>query len=169
MSLSKNLVATYIALCVASVISFTTINLASADQVRESGALDGKVFFGKIGITGQSGSDDKLSFADGKMWSEICIRCGYPPGKYWTRIEGGATAFRSEIRSEMGVFIYEGSVVNGKLKTEVTWSKERWYWTTRQSLAFNGSTKPGEFSSSATQASNIATDALNRKFPAWCW
>jgi hypothetical protein len=166
---SSRLIGAYIALSIASGIGFATINLAFAGQVRESGVLDGKVFFGKIGKTGQSKFDDKLSFADGRMWSEICIRCGYLPGKYWTRIEDGNTAFRSEIISEMGVFVYQGRVVDGQVKAEVTWSKERWYWTSSQSLAFKGSTKSGEFSSSATQASDIATDALKSKFPDWCW
>ena len=150
-------------------LNFTSVQSVSADENLASGVLDGLVFFGEMGQRGEQGYEDKLSFADGQFWSEICIRCGFKPGSYWTRQEPDGIHFRGELKGGFGVFVYEGRIIDGQAIVDVVWSKERWYWTSGRDLAFEGSTIPGEYPYSSGEADQIAIEALLGKLPDFCW
>jgi hypothetical protein len=142
---------------------------ASAESDLDSGVLDGKIFAGTMGQANVFSGDDQLHFSDGKFWSSICIRCGYRPGKYWTRNTPEGTQFRGEMTSEFGTFVYSGQIKNGKATAELTWSRKRWYWTSSNKSSFSGFVEKAEISFPASKASDIATKALLSKLPSFCW
>jgi hypothetical protein len=142
---------------------------ARADGDKGGGVLDGKVFLGTIGQSSDAQYQDKLQFNNGMFWSEICTRCGFQPGKYWTRTSEGETHFRGEMTGGYGTFVYSGKIINGKAVVDVFWEKKRWYWTSSRKLSFDGSLKSAEISVPANQASKKASDALMSKLPAHCW
>jgi len=148
---------------------FTQIHVASAQEPLASGALDGMVFIGEMGQSGDEPYSDRLSFADGMFWSEICIRCGFKPGKYWTRTEPDGVHFRGELEGKFGIFTYEGRIIDGEAIVEVIWKMERWYWTSSRTLTFQGSTIPGETPYLSSKANQIAIDALKSELPDFCW
>lgn len=150
-------------------LNFTSVQSVSAESDLASGVLDGMVFFGQMGQSGEQGYEDKISFADGQFWSEICIRCGFKPGSYWTRQEPDGIHFRGELKGGFGVFVYEGRIIDGQAIVDVVWSKERWYWTSGRDLAFEGSTIPGEYPYSSGAANQIAIEALQGDLPDFCW
>lgn len=153
------------------VIGFLVLpNLAArADGGTGAGILDGKVFLGTMGQSADARYKDKLQFNNGMFWSEICIRCGFQPGKYWTRTSEGETHFRGEMTGGYGTFAYSGKIMDGKAVVDVFWEKKRWYWTSNRNLSFDGSLKSAEMSVPADKASKIASDALMGKLPAHCW
>jgi len=142
---------------------------ARADSDLDSGVLDGKILVGTMGQPNVFSDDDQLHFSDGKFWSEICIQCGYRPGNYWTRNTPEGTLFRGEMTSEFGTFVFSGQIKNGKATSELTWSRERWYWTSSNKLSFSGVVDKAQISYPASKASNIATKARMSKLPSFCW
>ena len=149
-------------------VGFAPLRLANAAESSGSAALDGLVFYGQLGIKGQDFFDDTLSFAEGKLWSGFCIRCGLKPGKYWTRVEADGIHFRGTLENKHGTFIYEGRVIDGQAIADVTWEKKRWYWTSSRTLEFSGSTRAGEIPISLSLANQIALDATAAKYPEIC-
>lgn len=145
------------------------ISAARAEADKGGGVLDGKVFVGTMGQSSAARLEDKLRFNNGMFWSEICIRCGFQPGKYWTRTSEGETHFRGEMTSSRGTFVYSGKIINGKAIVDVFWEKKRWYWTSSRNLSFDGSLESADMSVPANQASKTASDALISKLPAHCW
>ena len=150
-------------------LSFTSVYIVSAEQNKASGILDGMVFIGQMGVSGEAAYDDKLSFANGQFWSEICIRCGFKPGKYWTRTEADGIHFRGELQGGFGEFVYEGRIIDGQAIVEVIWKKQRWYWTSGRTLAFEGSTIAGQSPYTANEAVQISIKALQGDLPDFCW
>ena len=148
---------------------FTQARLAIAGENLASAALDGMVFFGDIARDSDDAFVDNLSFADGVFWSEICIRCGFKPGKYWTRTEPDGVHFRGDIEGKSGSFSYEGRVVDGDVVVDIVWKMERWYWTSSTKLNFQGSMKPDETPYLSSKANQIAVDALKNELPDFCW
>lgn len=139
------------------------------DEKMGRGILDGMVFSGKISQSGQKGFDDKLSFSDGRFWSEICVQCGFKPGKYWTRSVDGNVHFIGEMEGDYGTFNYEGLIVDDEIQVRVVWKKSRWYWTSSRTLSFQGNAMPQSKPLSAMEVEQFAIDVLKRELPEHCW
>ena len=144
-------------------------DIAKAGGDQDSGVLDGKVFAGTMGQASVFSGDDKVYFSDGKFWSDICIRCGYKPGNYWTRSTPEGIQFQGEVNNGSGTFIYSGQIKNGRATVEINWSKKRWYWTSSRKLTFDGIDKDAEISYPSSKAARIATEALANGLPPHCW
>lgn len=155
-----------ILLATVSLIASASQTVAETDPV--SGPLDGMVFAGKFGDPGATGRDDKLFFNNGKFWSAICIRCGFEPGDYWVRKVGGSIHFRGEQRSERGTFIYTGKVTGEKIRVDVNWTKNRWYWKIDRDLVFEGTIANSNATLSALEATNVSIKAQSN-LPDGCW
>jgi hypothetical protein len=148
---------------------FLPQSLTAAPEGTSSGILDGKVFFGGLNKESQGEFEDNLSFADGLFWSEICIRCGFTPGEYWTRTEVDGIHFRGDLKNDIGTFSYEGLVNEGQATVDIFLEKERWYWTSGRTLHFEGSARNNEAPYSSSQAAQIARDALANNLPKFCF
>jgi hypothetical protein len=161
--------ATILVICLILGLLISPGDNARAGDDLDSGVLDGIILSGTMGQTKVFGDDDKLHFSNGKFWSEICLKCGYRPGSYWTRKTPEGTLFRGEMTNELGTFVFSGLIKNGKATAELNWSKERWYWTSNNKLSFSGVVDKAQISYPASKASNIATKALMSKLPSFCW
>ncbi|NDW52799.1 hypothetical protein [Aliiroseovarius sp. PrR006] len=166
---AKGFVPHLVLYCFVLLFGIVPIKSFGSDEVSGSGKLDGMIFSGKISQSGQSGFDDKLSFSDGRFWSEICVRCGFKPGKYWTRSVDGGTHFIGEMHGDYGTFKYEGLIVQGEANVSVIWQKSRWYWTSSRALSFEGRLAPDMSPPSALQVEQFAIEALKRELPEHCW
>lgn len=104
------------------------------------GLLDGRVFEGLIGPVENPDLPDNLQFRDGYFWSDICTRCGFEPGPYVADVTAEGVAFRGVLQSDSrGRFTYEGLArEDGSLRVSILWEKQRWYWTARREIAFEG-------------------------------
>ena len=72
-----------------ALFAMALVAMTSATAMAD-GALDGRVFSGKIGPVENPDLDDSLHFNDGYFWSDICTRCGFQPGRYTsTRTDDG--------------------------------------------------------------------------------
>jgi len=155
----RNLLISAAASCV-----FLPQTLAAEIEGTSSGILDGKVFFSEAGEF-----EDNFSFADGLFWSEICIRCGYTPGEYWTRTEADGIHFRSDLKNKNGTFSFKGLINDGHAVVDIFWEKKRWYWTNGRTLHFEGTARGNETPYSSSRATEIARDALANKLPDFCF
>lgn len=124
-----------------------------------SGVLDGMVFAGLIGPRGDPDVNDELHFQDGQFWSSGCVRCGFKPGAYFVRRVGAGWQFRGELAGEGGRFFYNGIVLDGQLRTEIRWVKERWYRTVERDLEFVGTMSPARMAPPADDALAVALGA----------
>lgn len=108
------------------------------------GALDGRVFSGKIGPVENPDLDDSLHFNDGYFWSDICTRCGFQPGRYTsTRTDDGIRFSGVLVSDSRGQFDYDGLVrADGTLSVTIRWERKRWYWTSQREIAFEGHEDP---------------------------
>lgn len=133
----------------------------AASASRSHGPLDGMRFEGRFGPADEPADlEDMLYFGDGKFWSDICIRCGFPPGAYWVRYEEEAIHFRGVLESaERGRFVYTGTVRDGRLTADVSWRRERWYWTIDRDFRFEGTLAESDAEMSATRATRLAMSA----------
>lgn len=157
-------------LCCSVILSgIAPIKAFGSDEKSGSGILDGMIFSGKIGQSNQTGFDDKLSFSDGRFWSEICVQCGFKPGKYWTRSVDGGVHFIGEMQGDYGTFSYEGLVVDGQARVSVVWQKSRWYWTSSRALSFEGKRMTTSSPPSAIEIEKFAKEVLKRELPEHCW
>lgn len=108
------------------------------------GPLDGLSFSGRFGVQGEPPDrTDTLHFRDGHFWSENCVPCGFAPGLYWVRRDGGRIHFRGELASaERGRFRFAGEVRGERIEVSINWQRERWYWTIDRDFRFTGSLAP---------------------------
>lgn len=159
------------AICLAAFFSGASRAMAEDRPMTETGAgpLDGMVFVGMIGSAEDPDYAEELHFNNGYFWSKHCLSCGYMPGPYWVRIEGGTIHFRGELsRVDSSVFEYTGQVSDGKIEVDVRWRKERWYWSIDQMLYFAGVLEPARGAVQIDDAGQLATSARADPLPQWC-
>ena len=106
-----------------------------------SGILDGKKF---VGLTGEKGKkvhhEDVLSFSDGNFTSSACFKYGFASGPYTATVEGDSIHFQAEtISPTHGKMVWQGTLKDGTLEVDYSWTKERWLWTTHREYWFKGS------------------------------
>ena len=77
--------------------------------------------------------------------TECEARCSYPPSPYYVREEGGTLSFISETRCPYkdATIVWRGTVENGKIRGESTWTVKRWYWTVEKKFRFEGTLASG--------------------------
>jgi len=133
----------------------------SDDGQPARGALDGMSFVGKLGPADKdAGSDDVLYFGEGQFWSKNCVPCGFQPGAYYVREVPGGFEFQGVLESEeRGRFRYSGIVRDGRVRADINWRKERWYWTIDKEFRFEGDLSPAAEMGTAEQASRVASAA----------
>jgi hypothetical protein len=105
-----------------------------------SGVLDGKKF---VGPTGEKGKkvhhEDVLSFSDGKFTSSACFQYGFTAGPYTETVEDDAIRFQAvTVSPTHGKMEWKGTLKDGTLKVDYSWTKERWLWTTYREYWFTG-------------------------------
>jgi hypothetical protein len=111
---------------------------AAADHSR---ILDGKKF---VGLTGEKGKkahhEDVLSFSEGIFTSSACYHYGFKGGPYTATVDGDSIHFRAETLSPThGKMVWQGTLKDGTLEVDYSWTKERWLWTTHREYWFKGS------------------------------
>jgi hypothetical protein len=118
-------------------------------------------FVGSLGPEGEPGDrDDVIHFADGQFWSENCVPCGFPPGRYWVRYEDDEIHFRGNLRSpDNGEFSYRGVVQGNRLTVTMNWRKERWYWSLDRDFWFEGTLAAMAAAEPSLSPASIAVDA----------
>lgn len=119
-------------------LSFEKSLEAAADP---SGILDGKKF---VGLTGEKGKkahhEDVLSFSNGKFTSSGCFQYGFTSGPYSATVEGDSIHFKAvTISPTHGKMVWQGTLKDGTLEVDYTWTKKRWLWTTNREYWFKGS------------------------------
>lgn len=102
--------------------------------------LDGKKYHSRLYNDDGTPRDwDELSFADGQFISELCKSYGFTEAPYWIRFEGDSIHFQAEIVSPAhGTMRWKGVIQGDKIKGNVLWTRERWYWTVRRRWDFDG-------------------------------
>lgn len=120
----------------AAILAFTL----SQSAALASGALDGRVYAGKIGPVEKPDLNDSLHFDNGFFWSDICTRCGFLPGAYTAEVTDAGVVFRGVLESDSrGRFQYEGLArEDGTMDVTIHWQRKRWYWTSEREIAFRG-------------------------------
>lgn len=116
-----------------------------------SGLLDGQVFAGEYGVVGKGTlGTDRWTFRDGMFVSENCLDCGFPANPYWIRSEDRETAFMTEARCPRtdATIVWRGTVRDGVVEGEFTWTRERWYWTIEKTFWFRGTLQPASLAMS---------------------
>ena len=107
-----------------------------------SGPLDGLTFLSDLGQAGKPADvEDKLVFADGMFVSTECERrCNYPASPYFVRKRDEVLEFVSETRCPYkdATIVWRGTIENGTIKGESTWTVKRWYWTVDKKFWFEG-------------------------------
>ena len=107
-----------------------------------SGPLDGLTFASDLGHDGEAPHvADKLVFDNGMFVSTECeARCNYPASPYFVRPRGEALEFISETRCPYkdATIVWRGTIENGRIKGESTWTMKRWYWTVERTFWFEG-------------------------------
>jgi hypothetical protein len=103
-------------------------------------SIENRRFVGPMGVIGEPNpSDDVFIFKDGKFVSQGCLNWGFSPAPYWLRQEADGLHFFAELTSpDHGQMRYQGVYDGQKIKGNVTWKKERWYWTTEREYRFTG-------------------------------
>lgn len=113
-----------------------------AVEPTSSGPLDGHVFAANLGLAGEAPDvEDTLVFANGSFVSTECeARCSYPATPYLARREGDRVHFISETRCPYkdATIVWRGTVENGTIEGESTWTVRRWYWTVEKKFRFEG-------------------------------
>ena len=103
--------------------------------------LDGKKF---VGLTGEKDKKvhhkDVLSFSEGIFTSSACYQYGFKGGPYTATVEGDSIHFQAEtISPTHGKMVWQGTLKDGTLEVDYSWTKERWLWTTHREYWFKGS------------------------------
>jgi hypothetical protein len=126
-------------------LAVTIVALSFANRLEAvsaaSGILDGKKF---VGLTGEKGKkvhhEDVLSFGDGIFTSSACYQYGFKGGPYTATVEGDSIHFQAEtISPTHGKMVWQGTLKDGTLEVDYSWTKERWLWTTHREYWFKGS------------------------------
>lgn len=80
-----------------------------------------------------------LIFRDGKFVSRDCLEWGYQPAPYYVRRDGDGVHFYARLPNpEHGTMWFRGVFDGERLRVDVHWKKERWYWTLEQRYRFTG-------------------------------
>lgn len=105
-----------------------------------TGRFDGMVFAGRLrSIDGSVDLPDTLQFADGHFWSGGCVECSFLPGAYLARDLVGGLEFDGLLKSgARGQFTYRGRLEGNGLRAEISWKRQRWYWTMERDYVFEG-------------------------------
>lgn len=113
--------------------------VASA-EAKPSAPLDGRSFRGEIrDEKGVVRALDVMTFRDGIFRSEKCKEMGFEDSRYWMRVEGDVVHFQIESANPAaGKIALNGKVRGSQVEWAGVWSKERWYWTVRRDISFNG-------------------------------
>jgi hypothetical protein len=123
----------------AKTIQAVQVETAEADV---TGPLDGMTFSGVIGSPGDpTRTKDKFVFSKGKFVSTECVKvCGYHAGSYFIRERDGKTEFLSvsHCTYKDAKIVWRGTIDNGIVKGESTWTVKRWYRTVEKKLLFEG-------------------------------
>ena len=108
-----------------------------------SGVLDGKIFTGKNGEIGKSGSeDDEIKFENGKFLSVGCAKYGFGDADYTTNVDGDKVFFTADIYSKKyGRITYSGMVKGNDLKATFIWFDKGKYEKPEQVKWWKGSVK----------------------------
>lgn len=111
-------------------------------NIAGSGVLDQTTFSGEIGPLGKPADvQDTWVFERGTFVSRECEkRCGYPPAPYFTRQKDGSIEFISETHcpGTDAKIVWRGTVDDGTIKGEFTWTKARWYRIIKKKFWFEG-------------------------------
>jgi hypothetical protein len=102
--------------------------------------LQGARFAGSLRVQHQTEADaEVLTFKDGEFSSSVCLKYGYPPAPYWVRRDTEGLHFLATLRNpENGTIRFEGVFDGETMRATALWTKERWYWTVKQTLVFTG-------------------------------
>jgi len=107
-----------------------------------TGPLDGMTFSGSIGSPEEPArTKDTFVFSKGRFVSTECVKtCGYRAGTYFVRDRGGKTEFLSvsSCTYKDANIVWRGTIKNGIIKGESTWTVKRWYRTVERKLLFEG-------------------------------
>jgi hypothetical protein len=124
-------------------VMIVTVSLAKRLEAAtdHSRILDGKKF---VGLTGEKGKkahhEDALSFSEGIFTSSACYHYGFKGGPYTATVDGDSIHFRAETLSPThGKMVWQGTLKDGTLEVDYSWTKERWLWTTHREYWFKGS------------------------------
>jgi hypothetical protein len=111
---------------------------ASGDQ---PAPLDGTVYDGIFRELGadSGGDSDRLVFRDGQFVSEACLDYGFAETSYSAFQSADGVHFTATSTSPShGVMVWRGLQRGERMDAEITWTKERWYWTTHREYRFQG-------------------------------
>ena len=108
-----------------------------------SGILDGKIFSGKNGEIGKSGTeDDEIKFENGKFFSVECGKYGFGDADYIAREDGDRVFFTADIYSKKyGRITYSGVVKGDDLEATFIWFDKGKYDKPEQVKWWKGSVK----------------------------
>jgi hypothetical protein len=84
----------------------------------ESGALDGKVFAGELGKSGEAkGDKDALTFKNGTFISSACVAYGFHEAPYTATEKDGVITFTSTPKNAKGeTMSWTGTITQGVLE-----------------------------------------------------
>lgn len=89
---------------------------AAEESTKSAGLLDGKVFAGEIGTSGnQTGDQDQFVFKDSNFVSTACIAYGFNEAPYVATEENGAVSFTSEPENADGETMSWSGVIRGEV------------------------------------------------------
>ena len=120
----------------------TNGNASEMSGATGTAILDGLTFVGALGPEGKPADvEDTFVFEDGKFVSKECEeRCKFPASPYFTRHVGETIEFvsRTECPYKKAELVWKGTVVGDTIKGVINWTSERWYWTIKKDLWFEG-------------------------------
>ena len=83
----------------------------------KSDALDGKVFAGELGKSGEEGDKDALTFKNGKFVSSACVAFGFHEAPYTATEKDGVITFTSTATNAKGeTMSWTGTIKQGVLE-----------------------------------------------------
>jgi hypothetical protein len=86
---------------------------AAEDRAESAGLLDGKVFEGEMGKTGdQTGDKDEFVFQHGKFASTACVQYGFDEAPYVATEQDGVVSFTCEVKNARGETMSWKGVLN---------------------------------------------------------
>jgi len=130
-------------LCLFLVLLSVALSSLAAETIVASHLLDGKSYVGQNGSKGMPAHHpDELIFANGQFHSTSCDPYGFGTGTYKTELSGGNVTFEAITQSPThGQISWRGVVTGDTLDATMIWTKERWYWDTRNEYWFKGKLK----------------------------
>lgn len=111
-------------------------------------ALDGQTFFTTDTILEtQDEVLDSFRFRDGKFQSSMCqVYCDFGWSDYQTFVADGVLHFTATTSCPDAPHkvVFYGTVIDGTLSFEGTWTTRRWYWTQQLNAVGSGTETPTE-------------------------